>query len=228
MYGTLNAVGQGFPRSKPDRAIVGIAGDAPLVDVSATNVAELYVPVGPRDYDRLVLLAGARGDPQRLLRPLRDAARAADPRVLPRTSLPTAQFAERVQARRVASLVASVTGVLALSLACCGIFGVVACASTMRTQEIGIRRALGARSGSVVLLLLRQLVIPVGLGATVGTITGVAVGRVLEGEPFYLPATDGVLLLAALAVFFLTAAFAAIVPALRALRLDPLVALRHD
>ncbi len=228
MYGTLNAVGKGFPRSKPERTIVGIAGDAPLVNVSATNVAELYFPVGPRDYGRLVLLASARGDPQRLLRPLGDAARAADPRVLPRTSLPTAQFAERVQGRRVASLVASLTGVLALSLACCGIFGLVACASTMRTREIGIRRALGARSGSVVLLLLRQLVIPVGLGAALGTISGVAVSRVLEGEPFYLPATDMVIPLAALAVFCLTAAFAAIMPALRALRLDPLLALRHE
>ena len=228
MYGTLNAVGKGFPRSKPERTIVGIAGDAPLVNVSATNVAELYFPVGPRDYGRLVLLASARGDPQRLLRPLGDAARAADPRVLPRTSLPTAQFAERVQGRRVASLVASLTGVLALSLACCGIFGLVACASTMRTREIGIRRALGARSGSVVLLLLRQLVIPVGLGAALGTISGVAVSRVLEGEPFYLPATGMVVPLAALAVFCLTAACAAIVPALRALRLDPLLALRHE
>ena len=228
MYGTMNAVGKGFPRSKPERTIVGIAGDAPLVNVSATNVAELYFPVGPRDYGRLVLLASARGDPQRLLRPLGDAARTADPRVLPKTWLPTAQFAERVEGRRVASLVVSLTGVLALTLACCGIFGLVACASTMRTREIGIRRALGAPNGSVVLLLLRQLVIPVGVGAVLGTISGAAMSRVLEGEPFYLPATGVVIPLAAIAVFCLTAAFAAIVPALRALRLDPLHALRHE
>jgi hypothetical protein len=180
MYGTVNVVGKGFPRSNPARTIVGVAADAPLVNVSATNVAELYSPASPRDYAGLVLLASARGNPQQLLTTMRDAARAADPRVLPRTSLPTARFAERVQGRRVASLVASFTGVLALSLACFGIFGLVAYASAIRTQEIGIRRALGAGGGSVVLLLLRQLVIPVGVGMALGTMTGVAVGRVLE------------------------------------------------
>jgi len=228
MYGTLNAVGKGFPRSKPDRTIVGIAADAPLVHVSATTVAELYSPVGSRDYGRVVLLASARGDPQRLLIPMRDAARAADSRVLPKTSLPTAQFEQRVHGRRAASLAVSLAGVLALSLACFGIFGLVASASTMRTREIGIRRALGAGSGPVVLLLVRQLVVPVSLGMAVGAIAGMAVGRVLEGEPLYLPATDVVIPLAALAVFALTAAFAAIVPALRALRVEPLLALRNE
>jgi predicted permease len=228
MYGTVNVVGKGFPRSNPARTIVGVVADAPLVNVSATNVAELYSPAGPGDYAGLVLLASARGNPQQLLTTMRDAARAADQRVLPQTSLPAARFAERVQERRVASLVASFTGVLALSLACFGIFGLVAYASALRTQEIGIRRALGARGGSVVLLLLRQLVIPVGVGMALGAMTGVAVGRVLEGEPFYLPATDVATPLTALAVFALGAVSAALMPAFRALRLDPLQALRHD
>jgi len=174
-----------------------------------------------------VLLARARGNPERVLIPMRDAARAADPRVLPRTSLPATEFAERVQRRRVVSLAASLAGLLALSLACFGIFGLVAYAATLRTQEIGIRRALGARSGSIVSLFLRQLVIPVGFGMALGTVVGVAVTRVLEGEPFYLPAVDASISVAALTVFALTATFAAVMPVVRALRLDPNLALRH-
>lgn len=228
MYGTPNAVGKGFPPSKPERTIVGITADASLVNVSGTNVAELYVPVGPRDYGRMVLLARARGNPARLLIPLRDAARAADARVLPRTSLPTAQLAERVQGRRVAAVAASLAGVLALLLACLGIFGVVASDATVRAQEIGIRRALGARHASIVALCLRQLVIPVGLGMVLGIVAGVAGARVLEGEPFYLPALGAALPLTALTVFVLTAVVAAVMPALGALRLDPLVALRRQ
>ena len=228
MYGTPNAVGKGFPLSRPERTIVGIAADAPLVHVSATNVAELYSPVGRRNYGGLVLLARARGNPERLLIPMRDAARATDPRVLPRTSLPTTQFADRVNGRRVVSLAASLAGMLALSLACFGIFGLVAYTASMRTQEIGIRRALGARRGSIVKLFARQLVAPVGFGMALGTVAGVAVTSVLEGEPFYLPAVDAGMLLAALAVFALTAGFSAVIPALRALRRDPIVALRHE
>jgi predicted permease len=228
MYGSVDAVGKGFPRSNPERTIVGVAADAALVHVAATNVAELYLPVDQDQSGGLVLLASARTDPQRLLAPMRDAARLADPRVLPRTWLPTAQFDARVQGRRVASLIASATGLLALGLACFGIFGLVAYASTMRMHEIGIRRALGANSVSVVVLLLRHLAIPVGLGMALGTAVGVSVGRVLEGEPFYLPAATVDIPAIALIVLGLTAALAALVPALRALRLDPLTALRHE
>jgi hypothetical protein len=228
MYGTPNAVGKGFPLSDPERTIVGIAADAPLVHISATNVGELYLPVGPRDYGGLVLLARAHGNPEPLLVPLHDAARAADPRVLPRTVVPTAQLAERVQGRRVATLAAGLAGALALCLACFGIFGIVAYGATLRTQEIGIRRALGARSGSIIFLLLRQLVIPVGLGIAVGTTVGVGASRLLEGEPFHLPGLDAAIPLSALTLFVAIAAVAAIMPAIRVLRLDPLAALKYE
>jgi macrolide transport system ATP-binding/permease protein len=228
MYGTIDAVGLGFPRSKPERTIVGIAADAPLVNVSATNVAEWYSPIGPRDHGGLVLLARARSTADRLVAPLRDAARAADQRVLPRTWLPTSDLAERVEGRAVIALAANAAGLMALGLACFGIFSVVACAASLRKQEVGIRRALGARGGSIVLLFLRQLVIPLALGVVAGTAAGMFGARVLEGDPFYMPATDARVSLSALAVFIITAGAAAIIPALRALRVDPLAAIRHE
>jgi hypothetical protein len=228
MYGSVDVVGKGFPRSGGDRTIVGVAADAPLVHVAATNVAELYLPVHRDRTAGLVLLASARTDPQRLLIPMQDAARRADARVLPRTWLPTSRFEARVQGRRVASLMASLTGLLALSLACFGIFGLVAYAASMRTHEIGIRRALGAGGAAIVVLLLRQLIAPMALGVALGTAAGVAIGRLLEGEPFYLPAATSDVPALAIVVLVVTAASAALVPALRAVRLDPLAALRHD
>jgi predicted permease len=228
MYGSVDVVGKGFPRSGGDRTIIGVAADAPLVHVAATNVAELYLPVDRDRTSGLVLLASARTDPQRLLTPMRDAARRADARVLPRTWLPTSRFEARVQGRRVASLIASLTGLLALALACFGIFGLVAYAASMRTHEIGIRRALGAGGTAIVVLLLRQLIGPMALGMALGTAAGVAVGSILEGEPFYLPAATADVPALAIAVLAVTAAAAALVPALRAVRLDPLAALRHE
>lgn len=99
---------------------------------------------------------------------------------------------------------------------------------TLRTQEIGIRRALGARSGSIVFLLLRHVMIPVGLGLFVGTMVGIAGSRVLEGEPFYLPRLGVAIPLTALTLFVAIAAIAAIVPAIRVLRQDPRAALNYQ
>lgn len=228
MYGTLDVVGKGFPRSSPQRTIVGVSADAPLNDVTATNVAQLYSPIDRGDYGDLVLLARARGASERLLMPMRDAARLADGRVLPQILLPSAQFREKLRARQVASLIGGLMGVLALSLACFGIFGLVSYGVAMRTKEIGIRRALGADAESVIRLLLRQLALPVGLGMLAGTFGGVAVGGALTGEPFYLPAVDAATPAVALAFFTAVAAIAALVPASRALGADPLQALRHE
>jgi ABC-type antimicrobial peptide transport system permease subunit len=130
--------------------------------------------------------------------------------------------------RRVASLVAMLVGILALSLACFGIVGLVACSVSVRMKEVGIRRALGAGGRSIARLLLRQLLLPVGLGLVVGTVAGMAVASVLEGEPFYLPPVDIATLSGALGLFVLAAAGAVILPVSRALSIDPLPALRHE
>jgi predicted permease len=228
MYGTVNAVGKGFPRSKPAWTIVGVAGDAPLVNIAATNVAELYSPVRRGDYARLVLLVRARNDPERLLIPIGRTARQADSRVLPRTWLAAARFEETLHGRRVASRVAGFAGLLALALACFGISGLVAQSVSMRMKEIGIRRALGADGGRVVRLLIRQLILPVAAGTLVGTFAGVLVGRALEAEPFYLPATNAAMPAAAVVLLTISAIVAALVPAARALDTDPLQALRHE
>ena len=228
MYGSLDVVGRGFPRSEPDRTIVGIAADAPLFTATSTNTAEVYTAAGPGALHGLKLLVRARADPDRLLLPLREAAQRADPRVLPQTSLTVTQYERRLHGARLVSLVAGLTSGLALALACVGIFGLVAQDVAMRTKEIGIRRALGAGAGSIVRLLARQLSIPLVLGMFLGTAAGLALTRALESEPFYLPEANAAIPAIALGILLVTAAAAVFMPASRGLGADPLRALRQD
>ena len=228
MYGSLDVLGRGFPRSEPDRTIVGVAADAPLATATSTNTAEVYVAAGPGALGGLKLLVRARADPGRLLLPLREAARRADGRVLPQTSLVVTQYERRLHGARLVSLVAGLTSGLALALACVGIFGLVAQDVAMRTKEIGIRRALGAGAGSIVRLLARQLSIPLALGMFLGTAAGLALTRALESEPFHLPAANAAIPAIAIAILAVTAAAAVFMPASRGLGTDPLRALRQD
>jgi predicted permease len=228
MYGTLDIIGKGFPKSGAERTIIGITEDAALMDPAASTVAEQYMPIDRDRYGDVLLMARARGNPAQLLQPMRDAARAADNRVVPAVTLMRESYERKLHARRSASLVVGAAGLLALTLACFGIFGVVVYGVAMRTREIGIRRALGANAPSIVGLVLGQLLVPVSTGMLLGTAAGLAVGTVLARQPFYLPASDIFTPVLVLLFFALTATAAAIVPATRALGVEPLRALRHD
>lgn len=228
MYGTLDVVGQRFPASRPSKTIVGVSGDAPTIILRGLNGAEQYTPLEPASYADAALLVRARGNPAVLLKPMEAAARTADLRVLPRARLLRQGFEERLREPRLASLVAALTGLLVLTLACLGIFGVVAYNVMLRTKEIGIRRALGADRGRIFELLLRQLAWPAGLGTLCGTMAGLLAATLLEGRPFYLASTDVTAPTGALVVVGTTGIVAALVPALRAMTIDPLRALRHE
>jgi hypothetical protein len=228
MYGTLDVVRHGFPKTKPEQTIVGVAGDAPLIVYQARNVAEMYSPVDPEQFDQLTLVVRARTNPEQLVGPLRDAARAADERVLAEARLMRTDFEQKLRGPRMASLLAGLTALLALSLGCLGVFGVVSYGASLRVKEIGIRVALGARNGAIVRLLLRQLTWPALLGIAVGVAASLPVGRAFEGEPFYLNSHDTLVHAAAMLVLFAAGGLAALLPTLRALRGDPLQALRHQ
>jgi predicted permease len=228
MYGTLNVLGEGFPKSGPERTIVGIAGDASMIAYQATNVVEMYRPLDPEEFDRLRLVVRAKTNPEQLLGPMRDAARAVDKRILAEARLMRTDFEEKLRGPRMASLLAGLTALLALLLACLGVFGVVSYGASLRTKEIGIRVALGAGNGAIVRMLLRQLTWPAVLGIVVGLAASLPVGRLFEGEPFYLNSRDTWVHAAAMFVLFAAGGIAAIVPTLRALRNDPLQALRHE
>ena len=228
MYGTRDVVGERYPRTKPTRTIVGVAADAMVAELRASNAAEEYMPLRRGDYQSAVLLAKSRSNPQHLLTLLHDAARAADGRVQPSTHLLVKEYERNLRAPALASTIAALVAGLVLTLACLGIFGVVAYAVKLRTKEIGIRRALGADTRAVFATLLRQLAWPAGSGVVAGTAAGFAASRVLAGSPFHLAIPDALAPTAALTIFVLAGLAAALVPASRAMRADPVDALRQE
>lgn len=175
-----------------------------------------------------VLLVKSRTNPRHLLVPLYEAARAADTRVQPTIRLLADLYETNLRAPRLASTIAGLVALLVLTLACLGIFGVVAYAVKLRAKEIGIRRALGADAPRVIATLLRQLAWPTGLGIPLGTTVGVLASRLLGGAPFHLAVTDAVAPTAALFIFALAGLAAALLPASRAMRDNPVHALRHE
>ena len=117
---------------------------------------------------------------------------------------------------------------VALALAVVGIYGVVSHAVTQRTREIGIRMAIGAAPSRVLAAVLRQSLTLTGIGAAIGLLGAAAVTRYLESMLFELTPLDPPTFVAVAVLFLVVGLMAACLPALRASRVDPLVALRHD
>jgi predicted permease len=232
MYGTLDVLGHGFPRSAAQKSegeatIIGVAGDAHSIKIDANNVAELYLPLNVKDFSEVFLVARARSDADRLPPILREAA-TLDPRVIPAARTMREDFDRRMRGPRMAGAIASGIGVLTLALACLGIFGVVSYGVALRTKEIGIRVALGAAQPALLRSIVGQVLTPVGVGAVIGFLLAVPTGLVLRSEPFYLENGDPVAFAAALAMFAAAGAAAALWPAYQMLRRNPVDALRHS
>ena len=113
-------------------------------------------------------------------------------------------------------------------LALIGIFGLVSYTVAQRHREIGVRVAFGATYSRIVSLMLRQALAPTVIGIVAGTVGALALSRLLAAFLFEVPATDPATFSAAIGLFFCAAFLAALVPALRSVRVDPAVALRHE
>ena len=125
-------------------------------------------------------------------------------------------------------LLFSVFALLALVLAAVGIYGIVSYSVTQRTHEIGIRMALGARAGNVLSLIMRHGLTLVLTGIVIGIAGALALTRFLTTLLFGVTPTDAVTFLCVSFVFFVIAVIASLIPAVRATRVDPLVALRYE
>jgi predicted permease len=227
MYGTLDVLGREFPKAASEATIIGVAADAHAIKVEANDVAELYLPLKPRDFSFVYLVARARSDADRLPAVLREAA-SVDPRIIPTAKAMREDFDQRMMGPRLASMIAAAIGVLTLALACLGIFGVVSYGVALRTKEIGIRVALGAQQPALLRSIVRQVLTPVVIGAGIGVILAIPAGLALQGEPFYLENGDPIAFASALAVFISAGALAALWPAYLVLRRNPVDALRHS
>jgi len=156
------------------------------------------------------------------------AARALDSRVVPEVELLKGSFERRVEEVGRSAAAVSLLGLTALLLACVGTFGLVAYAVSQRTREIGIRMALGAPPSNVLTVVLQRFSGPVVVGTLLGIGGAAGLSQILRGQLFGLSTLDPAAYLSALGVFAVAVALAAWLPARRALRVDPMRALRCE
>jgi ABC-type antimicrobial peptide transport system permease subunit len=133
-----------------------------------------------------------------------------------------------MQGPQIAGAITSGIGLVTLLLACLGIFGVVSYGMALRTKEIGIRVALGAHQPALLMVIVRNVLTPILIGLALGVIVAVPVGRALATEPFYLESVDPAVFVIALSVLLLAGGTAALWPAFKMLRDNPVEALRHS
>jgi putative ABC transport system permease protein len=138
------------------------------------------------------------------------------------------QLGEAYGRERLGATLLSVFAAIALLLGAVGIYGVVSYSVADRTEEIGIRVALGARSHEIRNLVLSQAMIPISIGVGLGLVTALASARLLTGYLFGVGTADPLTLGAVTLLLTATAMCACLVPAMRAARIDPMVALRHE
>jgi predicted permease len=183
----------------------------------------------PRDARSLTVVVRTAGDPSTMIETVRAAMQKVDPE-LPVTGVTTQtdNIENRVAQERLFALAYSLFGALALLLACIGLFGLMSYSVSRRTNEIGIRMALGAQRSGVVGMVLRESMIMVAMGVTLGLAAAMAAGRLIASVLFGLEPTDAWTIAAAIALMAAVSFAAGYLPARRASRVEPMVALRYE
>jgi ABC-type antimicrobial peptide transport system permease subunit len=177
----------------------------------------------------MTLLVRVSGEPSRIVPSIREAVRKIDP-AQPISEVRSLRewLGESAAEDRLTTMLTGAFAITALLLAAVGIYGVVAYSVGRRTQEIGVRMAVGARRGQVVRLVLREGMTTAGGGIALGLAGAFALQRVLANVLFEVPARGPFTFAAAGTTLVLVALAACYVPAARATRIDPTLALRND
>jgi len=196
--------------------------------VNIPKLAELYYPISQKPELGMTILFRAKGDPLQLVSATREAVQSVDPN-LPVFNIRTleTQLSNELVTQRLSVILVSLFSVLALLLAAVGLYGVLAYSIAQRTREIGIRIALGAESGSILSMVVRQGLTIVGIGLAAGIIGAMILTHLIQSLLYGVSGTDPVALLTSVGVLALAAFLACLVPALRAIRVDPITALRE-
>ena len=214
----------------PWNEIVGVAKDGKYWTIGEAPQLFVYTPSGQRYVSTATLVVrAAGGDPRALIPALNAEVRAMDP-ALPLFDVKTVEEHMGVSLfpARVAAALLGAFGLLALLLAGMGVYGVVSYAAAQRTREIGIRMALGARRGDVLRLVAGRGMLLVGAGVCLGLAGALALTRFMEGLLYGVSATDPVTFALVVAVLLAVALLACLVPARRATKVDPMIALRYE
>ncbi|MGO9895235.1 MAG: ABC transporter permease [Bryobacteraceae bacterium] len=217
----------GYDSLKPMR-IVGVVGDVRQLGPATPPWPEIYMPYEQHPRGDFQVLARTAANPLALSETLRRMVRNRDPNVPVKFSTLEENLADNVAAPRFRTLLLGIFAGLAVCLAMAGVYGVMAYAVGQRSNEIGLRMALGASRSDVLGLVLRQGLVYVALGLALGLAGAFAATRLLASFLFEVKPADPATYAAVAALLAAAALAATYVPARRATRVDPLTALRQE
>jgi len=226
-FGVADPIGHriSFDEGKTWAQIVGVAADVKQHGLEVEPADELYAAVGDSSDLRLVLRC--KGPAPAIERMVRETVRSIDP------EQPVSDVSTLLQVRqdalappRLTALLLGGFALLALFITAAGIGGVIAYSVSQRTQELGIRLALGARPAEVLAMVLRQGMGLVVLGLALGAFGGVALSRAMAGLVFGIGPSDPVTYVAGAGLLAVVGACACLIPARRAASVDPIISLR--
>jgi predicted permease len=227
-----NPIGRHFGGSPEESAqfeIVGIARDVKYNSVRDSAPPTMFVPYRQSRGGGIMVEVRTASSPTSVMTAIRETVRALDPN-LPVMDMSTQmeQIERRFLQERVFANAYLLFGGLALVLAAIGLFGLMSYSVARRTNEIGIRMALGARSQDVLRLIMRESMTLVAVGVIIGIGIALGASRLVASQLFGLPPTDLVSMMVAMLVMITVSAFAGYLPARRASRVDPMVALHRE
>ncbi|MCU1243529.1 MAG: hypothetical protein JWO71_4255 [Candidatus Acidoferrum typicum] len=234
-WGSLDVLGKRISISRAGKGkhewneIVGVAADVRDLDIQSKAEPEFFLPLLQRSARSYHLFVRTGGNPDALAKAVSRQIWGAypDQPVTHATTLRTT-ISETIGDQRRHTILLGVFAAIGLSLALLGVYGVVSYSVSSRRQEIGVRVALGACTVDVVRMIMRQGVALIACGAAIGVAAAVAMTRFIAGELYEVKPNDPATLVIAFLLILLVGSAACWIPARRAMRVDPMVALRYE
>jgi predicted permease len=215
-----------------DVELIGVVRDAKYQSLRENHIAMVFLPFlqfPPDHLPRMTYEVRTGGNPGSVIAAIRKEIQAIDPNVpIYDFKTLTEQTTQSLMPERLVATLASLFGLLALVLACVDLYGVMAHSVARRTQEIGIRMALGAHKGDVLTLVVGQGMLPALIGVGVGLVGASSFTRILSSLLYGVGATDPVTFIVVSLILIGVSFAACYFPARRAAKVDPLVALRYE
>jgi predicted permease len=220
----------GGPQSKaPWMTVVGVVANVKHYALDADSRVALYTPHLQSGAGSLVAVVRTATDPAGLAAAITREARAIDPN-LPIFDVKTMEqwLSDSLARRRFAMLMLGLFASVAMLLAAVGVYGVMSYTVAQRTREIGVRVALGAQTRDVLRLVVRQGMSLAGLGVGIGLVAAIGAARLMAGLLFGVRAADPITFVAIASLLAFVALLACLLPARRATKVDPMIALHHE
>jgi putative ABC transport system permease protein len=209
--------------------IVGVVGDARQTRLKDDPVATIFLPNSQAAAYGVTLVIRTAGDPSQVIRPVETAIHEFDPQqAVSEVQTMDHVFSDSAADARFQLVLLLIFAGIAVALAMIGVYGVVSYSVTQRTQEIGVRMAMGADTAQIGRMVLREALWLAGLAVAIGLAGSIALTRVMESLLYETTPNDPATLAISAAAILFVAAVAALLPARRATQVDPLVALRYE